>query len=144
MNDQTLQSSSRWTDPHCMDLELKALQLTLKALLEGWESDREQESVRKQQPQQMLYWGGWRETRWAQQEITMATVKYLTCEEEERAIVPSFCTSEAVCFNSVRSDSELSPWSSTSGGIFPVLRWEALQTATVMRSRASVHSRPHP
>uniref|UniRef100_H3D8H7 PPFIA binding protein 2a n=1 Tax=Tetraodon nigroviridis TaxID=99883 RepID=H3D8H7_TETNG len=38
------------TDPRYMDPALKALQLTeaLKALLEGWGSDREQESVRKQ------------------------------------------------------------------------------------------------
>lgn len=49
-NDQTPQSSSKSSDPHYMDPALKALQLTeaLKALLEGWGSDRELESVRKQ------------------------------------------------------------------------------------------------
>lgn len=52
------------------------------------------------QTQQMLYWGGSRETRWAQQEITVSAVKYLTCEQEERAIAPGFCPSEAVRFSS--------------------------------------------
>lgn len=49
-NEQTPQSCSRSTDPRYMDPALKALQLTeaLKALLEGWGSGREQESVRKQ------------------------------------------------------------------------------------------------
>ncbi|CAG05716.1 unnamed protein product [Tetraodon nigroviridis] len=49
-NEQTPQSCSQSTDPRYMDPALKALQLTeaLKALLEGWGSDREQESVRKQ------------------------------------------------------------------------------------------------
>lgn len=49
-NYQTSQSSSRATDPRHMDPALKALQLTeaLKALLEAWGSEREQESARKQ------------------------------------------------------------------------------------------------
>lgn len=49
-NDQPPPISSRSTDPRCTDPALKALQLTegLKPLLEGWGSDREQESVRKQ------------------------------------------------------------------------------------------------
>lgn len=49
-NDQTSQGSSRSTDQRHMDPALKALQLTeaLKALLEGWGSKREQETVRQQ------------------------------------------------------------------------------------------------
>lgn len=49
-NDQTSQSSSQSTDPRYMNAALKALQLTeaLKALLEAWGSDGEQEPLRKQ------------------------------------------------------------------------------------------------
>lgn len=47
---QASHSSSALTDPHHTDAALKALQLTeaLKALLEGWGSEREQEAVRQQ------------------------------------------------------------------------------------------------
>lgn len=47
---QTSQSSSLLTDPRHTDPALTALQLTeaLKASLEGWGSEQEQESVRKQ------------------------------------------------------------------------------------------------
>lgn len=49
-NYQTSQYSSHAKDPHQMDPALKVLQLTeaLKALLEAWGSEREQESARKQ------------------------------------------------------------------------------------------------
>lgn len=151
----SLSTSESTASPH-VDSALKALQLTeaLRALLEGQRSEKEQHALRKQVSTDtahvILKWlkkdevsttegstekhppqNSWH-IRKAPRETHAG--RYSTVIDTSDSILLVWCGSSLWC------------WSSTSGGVFPLARWNlvGLQTVLVMRSRASVWSRAAP